>query len=53
MIVKVKLNKMKYLPIHNVSIHINFYQNRFLKECVRKNFRKFPEKDRHKDIVFW
>ena len=25
---------MKYLRIHNISIHINFYQNRFINECV-------------------
>ena len=28
---------MKYLPIHIISIHINFYQNRFIiNECVKK-----------------
>ena len=26
------LIKMKYLRIHNISIHIIFYQNRFIKE---------------------
>ena len=26
---------MKYLHIHNISIHINFYQNLFLNECVK------------------
>ena len=29
---------MKYLHIHNISIHINFYQNRFINECVRRIF---------------
>jgi hypothetical protein len=38
---EVKLIKMKYLCIHNISIHIIFfYQNRFINECVRKNFLK-------------
>ena len=32
MTVEVILN----LRIHNVIIHINFYQNRFINECVRK-----------------
>ena len=32
MTVQVLLNKMKYLCIPNVSIHINFYQNRFINE---------------------
>ena len=27
---------MKYLRIHNISIHINFYQNQFINECARK-----------------
>ena len=33
---------MKYLRINNIGIHINFYQNRFINESVRKNFLKFP-----------
>ena len=37
------LNKIKYLRIHNISIHINFYQNLFINQCVRKNFLKFSE----------
>ena len=41
---------MKYLRIYNVSIHIIFfYQNRFINECVRKNFLS---KDRRKDGAF-
>ena len=36
--------KIKYLCIHNISIHINFYQNQFRNESVRKNFLKFPER---------
>ena len=32
---------MKYLRIHNIGIHTNFYQNRFINESVRKNFLKF------------
>ena len=35
------LNNIKYLRIHNVSIHLNFYQNIFIK-CVKNNFLKFP-----------
>ena len=39
---EVILIKIKYLRIYNISIHINFYQNRFIiKESVRKNFLKF------------
>ena len=44
MTVEVILNKTKYFRVHNVSIHINFYQNRFINECVRKNFLKFLER---------
>ena len=44
MTVQVILNKLKYLRIHNVSIHINFYHNRFMNECIRKNFLEFPER---------
>ena len=49
------LIKMKYLRIYNIIIHINFYQNRFINESVRKNFLKFTERrkdiktERHKD----
>ena len=54
MTVEVILNQMKYLCIHNVSIHINFYQKRFINECVGKTFLKFPyrRKNRRKDGVF-
>ena len=34
---------MKYLRINNISIHINFYQNRFINECYRKIKSKIPE----------
>ena len=44
MTVEVILNKIEYLRIHNVSIHIDFYQNRFINECVRNNFLKFLER---------
>ena len=30
------------IHIHNIGIHINFYQNRFISESFRKNFLKFP-----------
>ena len=45
---------MKYLHIHNIGIFINFYQNRFINESVRKNFLKFSESqmERRKDRVF-
>ena len=33
---EVLLISIKYLRIHNVSIHINFYQNQFINKCVRK-----------------
>ena len=42
MTVEVILNKIIYLRIHNVSIHINLYQNQFINKCVEKNFLKFP-----------
>ena len=32
--------KIKSKRIHNISVHINFYQNRFINESVRKNFLK-------------
>jgi hypothetical protein len=48
---EVVLILMKYLRILNNSIHINFYQNRFINESVRKNFLKFSE--RRKDGVFF
>ena len=35
---EVILIKMKYISIHNI-----FYQNRFVNECVKKNFLKFSE----------
>ena len=35
---------IKYLRVYIVSFHINFYQNRFIIECVRKNFLKFLER---------
>ena len=38
MTVEVIIDKIKYLHIHNVSIHINLYQNRFKNECVRRLF---------------
>ena len=39
---------LKYLRIHNIGVHINFYQNRFINESVRKNFLKFLY--RRKDV---
>ena len=41
MIFEVILIEIKYLRIHNISVHINFYHNRFINESVRKNFLKF------------
>ena len=41
---EVILIKIKYLRIHNICIYIIFYQNRFINECVRKNFLKFSER---------
>ena len=60
MTVEVILNKIKYLLIHNVSIHIIFYRNKLINECVRKIFFRFPERQtkRRKDVktkrrFFW
>ena len=49
MTIEVILNKIKYLRIHNVSIHINFYQNRLINECFRKKIL-YSRKDRWKDV---
>ena len=38
---EVILIEMKYLRIHNISVHINVYQNLFINESVRRNFLKF------------
>ena len=48
---EVILIEIKYLRIHNISVHINFYQNRFINESVRKNFLKISEgkTERRKD----
>ena len=48
---EVILIKIKYLRIYNISIYINFYQNQFINESVRKNFLKFSERltERRKD----
>ena len=35
---------MEYLCIHNISIHIHFYQNRLINERVRNNFLKFQDR---------
>ena len=34
---------MKKLWLHNVSIHIDFYQNRFINEYARKKKAKITE----------
>ena len=34
---------MKNLRLHNVSIHRNFYQNKFINEYARKKKAKFSE----------
>ena len=34
---------MKYLRMHNISIHISFYQNQFINECAKKIKAKIPE----------
>ena len=50
---EVILIKVKYLRIHNISIHIFFfYQNRFINECVRKNFLKYSEGQTERRIFF-
>ena len=40
---EVILIKMKYLCLHNISIHINLYQNWFINECARKIKAKILE----------
>ena len=49
---EVILNPIKYLRIQNVSIHIIFYQNRFINKCFRKNFLKFHKKKDGKTDFF-
>ena len=44
---EVILIEIKYLGIHNISVHINFHRNRIINESVRKNFLKFS--NRRKD----
>ena len=38
MIFEVKLDEIQNVRLHNVSSHINLYQNQFINECARKNF---------------
>ena len=38
---RVILIEIKHLRIHNISVHKNSYQNRFINESDRKNFLKF------------
>ena len=33
---------IKKMCLHNVNIHINFYQNRSINECARKKKAKIP-----------
>ena len=47
------LNKMKYLRIHNVNIHINVYQNPFINECELRRIFLNSHKDRRKDGVLF
>ena len=42
------ISLMKYLRIHNIGIHINFYKNRFINESVRRIFLN-SRKERRKD----
>ena len=49
---EVVLIKIKNLRIHNISIHIIFYQNRFINECARKNFLKFSERQTERQSFF-
>ena len=39
---EVILYLVKNLRLYNVSIHIYFYQNRFINECARKKNGKNP-----------
>ena len=41
---------MKNMRIHNVSIHLNFDQNRFINEYARKNFLN-PRRDVRTDGI--
>ena len=51
MTVEVKLHKMRYFRINNVSIPLKLYLNRFINECVRRIFLN-SSKDRRKDVFF-
>ena len=42
---------MKILCVHNVGIHRNFDQNRFINECARKKLANFPESRRYGEFV--
>ena len=37
MTLDVTLKQIKYLRIHNISIHTDFYHNRVINVCARKN----------------
>ena len=44
---EVILNFIKNLHLHNVSIHRNFFKNRFINECAKKKKDKIPESWSH------
>ena len=37
----------------NISIHINFYQNRFINECVREKKKKLQKRGTKMDELLW
>ena len=41
---------MKYLRIYNIDIHIHFYLNRFINECVKKEIICKSKKVRWEEI---
>ena len=44
---------MKYLRIRNISIHLNFYQNRFINECARKIKNPWVSEFHSFTVFFW
>ena len=44
---------MKNLRLYNVSIHINFYPDRFLNECARKKKSKLAEYRNYVKTLFF
>ena len=43
MTIEVILFKVKYMYLHNISIHMHFYPNQLINKCARKKLAKIME----------